>query len=54
MQRDAAAPSNVDTRVERGHRYFCLRASKEIDGGDRFYFLKSFRKDCENGWHDMI
>ena len=54
MQRDAAAPGNVGTRVERGRRYFCLRASQEIDGGDRFDFLKSFRKDCENGWHDMI
>lgn len=54
MQRDTAAPGDMDTGVERGHGYFRSRAAQKIDGGDRFDFLKSFRQDCENSWHGVI
>ncbi len=51
LQRHAVAAGDVDTLTEGGERDGDAGATEQVDGRDRFDFLKTFRQDCENGGH---
>lgn len=48
---DAAAAGDAQIGAEGGDGDLGACAAQEVDGGERFDFLKTFREDCENRWH---
>ena len=47
----AGTTGDVDAVAERGHDDVGAGAAEQIDGGECFDLLKTFREDCENGGH---
>ncbi len=54
VQRDAAASGDVRAAVgQGGSGDIDAGAPQQVEGGDRFYFLKTLREDCENRGHGL-